>query len=341
MIAFKVLVFMFFGKTGIMIIRAILALAAVWLYMVCIISAQAANPADIYPDNKVDWLDMKIIGDNWLSTDLTPADIDNSGDVNAVDYAILANNWGWVGTPAPNDMVFVYINDAGISGHESFTGYMSKYETTNAQYCQFLNAANVSGDITVLGGYIVGYNGSNSGADFVGQKYYDPAGPGYDWPRDGSINGGAARINYIGGVFTVDSGFDNHPVTYVSWYGATAFCNYYGYRLPTLWEWQAVADYDGSFNYGCGPSINNSIANYYNSIHPDGTTVVGSFGTYGYGMCDMAGNVWEWTSSAYNYPYYFSHYGGWVSKDNYCTVSSWYYNFAYFMYCTSGFRVCR
>jgi formylglycine-generating enzyme required for sulfatase activity len=86
-------------------------------------------------------------------------------------------------------------------------------------------------------------------------------------------------------------------VTYVSWYGSTAFCNYYGYRLPTEWEWQAVANFDGTYLYGCGTIINNSIANYLGSTHPDGTTLVGAFGTYGYGMADMTGNVSEWTSS--------------------------------------------
>jgi hypothetical protein len=144
--------------------------------------------------------------------------------------------------PAPvDDIDWVSINDSG----GGFTGQMSKYETTNAQYCQFLNAALASGDITVDGDNMVhGANGSNSGADFE-EAYYDLAGAG--WDGHGVPNGGAARINYSGGAFAVDSGFDDHPVTYVSWYGATAFCNYYGYRLPTEWEWQAVADYDGSY----------------------------------------------------------------------------------------------
>ena len=197
---------------------------------------------------------------------------------------------------ADMNMVWVYINDPGIGGgHEGFTGYMSKYETTNAQYCQFLNAALASGDITVSNNDVIGASGSNGGVDFAGEVYYNLMGGGYT--VNGAINGGAARINYTGSSFTIDSGFENHPVTYVSWYGATAFCNYYGYRLPTEWEWQAVADYDGSFAYGCGTSINNSIANNLDSIHPDGTTIVGAFGTYGYGMCDMTGNVWEWTST--------------------------------------------
>ena len=130
----------------------------------------------------------------------------------------------------------------------------------------------------------------------------------------GRPTAGAARINWTGTSFTVDAGFENHPVTYVSWYGATAFASYYGYRLPSEWEWQAVADYDGSYNYGCGTTINNSIANYQGSIHPDGTTVGGAFGIYGYGLADMAGNVWEWTSSPYGSNLYALRGGFWTAS---------------------------
>lgn len=180
-------------------------------------------------------------------------------------------------------MEFVSISEAG------FTGQMAKYETTNAQYCEFLNDALASGDIT---SGAIGANGSNSGTDFVSQLYYDLAGEGYDF--GGVTNGGAARINYAGDSFTVDSGFENHPVTYVSWYGATAFASYYGWSLPTESEWKVVADYDGSYII--------SQANYYDSIHPYGTTAVGSFKTDDYEMADMAGNVWEWTSSLWEPP---------------------------------------
>lgn len=236
-------------------------------------------------------------------------------------------------TGDPTGMVGVSINDPGSGdGHEGFNGQMSKYETTNAQYCQYLNAAKASGAITVSGSYVVGTSGPYSG-----QNYYNLDGAGYTF--DGVTNGGAARINYSGGSFTVDSGFENHPVTYVSWYGATAFCNYYGYRLPTEWEWQAVADYDGSYLYGCGTTINNSIANYLDSIHPDGTTAVGAFGTYGYGMCDMTGNALEWTTSIY--PGYRIMRGGYWNSGNDWTVGARGISYPYSMYPYSGFRVCR
>jgi hypothetical protein len=163
-------------------IRAILIL----LLLVCIGSAKAANPADIYPDNKVDWKDLKIMSEDWLFDGNTPADIDSSGDVDGLDFAILANNWGWIGTPPPDDMVWVYINDSGSGmkddigepiSHGGFTGYMSKYETTNAQYCQFLNAAITSGDVIVDSNIVYGANGSNGGADFEGEPYFKTFAP--------------------------------------------------------------------------------------------------------------------------------------------------------------------
>jgi len=129
----------------------------------------------------------------------------------------------WSGPPP--GMVFVSIAD------RDFAGQMSRYETTNAQYCHFLNAALASGDITVSGNDAMGASGSNSGADYAGELYYNGDGAGTTY--NGATNGGAARIFYSAGAFHVDVGFGNHPVTYVTWYGAMAFADYYGYYLPT------------------------------------------------------------------------------------------------------------
>ena len=233
---------------------------------------------------------------------------------------------------------WVYIDDPGVAGHEGFRGYMSKNETTNAQYCEFLNSALASGDVYVEGDFVKGSSGSNSEADFIDQVYYELSGPGITY--DGVTNGAAARINYSGGVFSVDSGLENHPVTYVSWYGSTAFCNYYGYRLPTEWEWQAVADYDGSYPYGFGTTINNTIANYRGSTHPDGTTTVGSYGEFGYGLCDLAGNAWEWVSSDNGANQYGFRGGCWADTKPNVSWNEYFYDPGN-TYHGHGFRVCR
>jgi len=158
-----------------------------------------------------------------------------------------------------------------------------------------------------------------------------------------------SQITWSGSNFNVrtrDSySMNNHPVVEVSWYGAKAFCDFYGYRLPTEEEWQAVADYNGSYTYGCGTTIDNSKANY-NFNNPVGltsspyTSPVNHFHAYGYGMHDMAGNVWEWTTSTYS-TYHVFRGGGLSSLAGNCTVS--YKNYGE-MYETSrdiGFRVCR
>jgi len=206
--------------------------------------------------------------------------------------------------PRPNDSnepvipddAFVDINDPGIPGHEGFNGEMCKYEITNAQYCQYLNAA-------LSDGLIVDYN--NLVFDVNDTDHTRPYFIICNDPNEKY----SSQIEYNQGQFAVRNrtGYNmaEHPVVEVSWYGATAFCDYYGYRLPTEWEWQAVADHDGSYIYGCGTGIVDVMANYDLQWGPGPsglwydthTSPVGFYSPFGYGMCDMAGNVWEWTSS--------------------------------------------
>lgn len=260
------------------------------------------------------------------------ADIDGDGLVTLEDVAILAAQW-LSGSPAIADydgIEWVTIDDPG------FHGQMSKYETTNAQFAYYLNAALASGHVRVEGSVVKGSSGIYSG-----QNYYRLDGSGYTY--NGAVNGGKARIGWTGRSFTVEAEFENHPVTHVSWYGATAFASYYGWRLPTEWEWQAAADFDGTFTYGCGTTINNTKANYAGSAHPFGTTPVGHFGAFGYGLADMSGNCFEWTSSVgtLGSGYYTVRGGSWQYNVSNCAVT-YRYNYAqnYTNYHV-GFRVCR
>lgn len=248
-----------------------------------------------------------------------------------------SNGWERIAsTDISNSISWVYIDDdPGVTGHEGFTGFMSKYEITNAQYCKYLNEALSSDAVIVDGDYVKG----NSGI-YSGQSYYQLNGPGLT--VDSAINGGAARIQWTGSAFSVDPGFEMHPVTYVSWHGAMAFCDYYGFSLPTQWEWLAVADYEGTWGtpaYGCGPEINNNIANYSGSTHPHGTTEVGTYGSFGHGLCDFAGNVWEWTNSV-NGEYRFIRGGCWDLAAQNCTLEYSYEHYPDFMHYGIGFRVC-
>jgi hypothetical protein len=304
-----------------------------------VFTTKPPNP-DLSGDNFVNFTDFAILASHWLETCSEPdycggADYYHDGQVDSDDLSYLSENW--LTGSVPPEMVWVYINDPGVSGHERFDGYMSKYETTNAQYCQFLNAALASGDITIDANDVIGANGSNSGADFVGEIYFET------YAAESN-----SQITYSGGNFSVRSrdGYSmaNHPVVMVSWYGATAFSNYYGYRLPTDWEWQAVADYDGSFTYGCGTSIDLSKANY-GKTNPLGltsypyTSPVGYYPAYGYGMCDMAGNVWEWTSTDDSGSRGLR--GGCWGDSGGVPVSLRSGDYPYLMARHAGFRVCR
>jgi len=109
------------------------------------------------------------------------------------------------------------------------------------------------------------------------------------------------------------SGRDDHPMNCVDWHGATAFCGWAGGRLPTKEEWYAEASNRGTRKYPWGGQkatcaravmddgqTKGSAGSETDGCGEDRTWPVCSkkAGNSVSGLCDMSGNVWEWTSTA-------------------------------------------
>jgi formylglycine-generating enzyme required for sulfatase activity len=99
---------------------------------------------------------------------------------------------------------------------------------------------------------------------------------------------------------------ENHPINCVDRIQATAYCTFVGKRLPTGDEWEHAARGPNNTEYPWGnatPTCDKAV--YARGIGygrdacgTDGTAAVGSSVASTFGVFDLAGNVWEWTSSA-------------------------------------------
>lgn len=109
-----------------------------------------------------------------------------------------------------------------------------------------------------------------------------------------------ARIKRAGGKLIIESGYAKHPVVGVTWYGAIAYTKWVGKRLPTEAEWEAAASAGKETPYPTGSDIERTQANFFSSD----TTPVMSYAPNGFGLYDMAGNVYEWCQDWYAYNAY-------------------------------------
>ena len=114
-----------------------------------------------------------------------------------------------------------------------------------------------------------------------------------------------------GGLGSSIAGKENHPVVHIAYDDALAYAKWLGRSLPTeaQWEFAARGGRDGEDDWSSAYDPEGKpIANSWQGIFPvlntneDGyaeTAPVGCFPPNGYGLYDMIGNVWEWTSDWY------------------------------------------
>ena len=156
--------------------------------------------------------------------------------------------------------------------------WMDQTEVTNARYIRFLNA---------LGGHQGRCGGHDCAETRIEEEH--------------------SHIYFQGGRYQVERGFEDHPVTEVTWYGAQAYCDWAGARLPTEAEWEKTARGVDQRLYPWGSTEPDCTRAQYGDC--GGATIpVGSrpAGASPYGTLDMAGNVWEWVADWYDPAYYAS-----------------------------------
>lgn len=107
-------------------------------------------------------------------------------------------------------------------------------------------------------------------------------------------------------------GKDEHPVVHIAYEDAVAYCKWSGRRLPTEaeWEYAARGGLEGMiYFWGNDMSLLPEKANTWNGTFPykntmednfERTAPVKQYPANGFGLYDMAGNVWEWTSDWYH-----------------------------------------
>lgn len=192
-------------------------------------------------------------------------------------------------------------------------------DVTNAQYAEYLNKALKEEWVFIERDTVWGYH---AGDPFDNYLHEFEISEGY-YPHI-PLNEAGLRLDFNQGTFKSKTGYENHPMVCVSWFGAKAYADFSGYRLPTELEWEKAARGNGTQDYPWGNTVQRNQANFISShnlfkkMFGDivKTTPVGFYNgkTYGgyetipgvspYGLYDMAGNVYQWVGDDYPNQHY-------------------------------------
>ena len=221
---------------------------------------------------------------------------------NAVEVSIakIPGGVGFCGTDSP----FLVVDEEGPLRTAKLKGFwMDSCAVTNARFAAFVADTGYVTEAEKFGDSFV-FHGLLPQDDF-----FDKAVVAAPWWR---AVPGACWHNPTGTKYPSQALAD-HPVVHISWHDAMAFAKWAGGRLPNEAEWEHAAragqkdvkypwgddDPDETENFLCNiwqgtfPQHNTSADGFF------GTAPASAFQPNGYGLYQMCGNVWEWTSQAF------------------------------------------
>ena len=163
--------------------------------------------------------------------------------------------------------------------------------------------------------------------------------------------------------YMTDEGYNNpkQPVAGIRFYDALAYCQWSGLRMPRESEWEYAAAGGKQLEFPTqNGNLNHDLANYVGTggrdIWMEYPAPVGSFPPNPFGLYDMAGNAWEWTSSLYQaYPYTpddgredlnardfrVLRGGSWEFGETYCKTTNRHYFDMHLRYDFAGMRLAK
>ena len=202
-------------------------------------------------------------------------------------------------------------NDSNGDPEECDYDSGDNYEPKNWWYVTV--SSNYANDNIQSGEYVVYRNANNL----------------YDTNADYSGEAGRIQYDCETGIFYMpleedlsESIYLDHPVVGVSWIGANIYANYFGWTLPTIEQWMQAAK--GENNEWAYPWNENIINQNYANYNNNNTSEVKYYNGLGelnlslsaYGLYDMAGNVWEYTSHPSGTDAYYKIGGAFDSNSN-------------------------
>ena len=211
------------------------------------------------------------------------------------EHTVTVDNFSIGETEVSNEYYVIFLNDMMSNGHLIVEEGIAGDWSSTPEEVENGHAWNIKASNSVIGVW--------SGEVLI--KLSNIAGGGQH-----PLNRCWIELDTVLNVFSVIEGYNNWPASWVSWYGAMMYSNYYGLTLPTEAEWEYAARGGQQLEY---PTNNGNLtysqANYGTGFGgPSGETYLTPVGEIyppnPFGLYNMAGNISEWCLDWYDENFY-------------------------------------